>query len=74
MINVNDIIKLSDGIEYLVVSKVNYENNIYLCLISNDIKFVLLDCNKVIEVTDNDILDELLKLIIYNLTNEEKLI
>lgn len=74
MINVNDIIKLSDGIEYLVVSKVNYENNIYLCLISNDIKFVLLDCNKVVEVTDNDILDELLKLIIYNLTNEEKLI
>lgn len=74
MINANDIIKLSDGIEYLVVSKVNYENNIYLCLISNDIKFVLLDCNKVVEVTDNDILDELLKLIIYNLTNEEKLI
>lgn len=74
MINANDIIKLSDGIEYLVVSKVNYENNIYLCLISNDIKFVLLDCNKVIEVTDNNILDELLKLIIYNLTNEEKLI
>lgn len=74
MINVNDIIKLSDGIEYLVVSKVNYENNIYLCLVNNNIKFVLLDCNKVVEVTDNDILDELLKLIIYNLTNEEKLI
>lgn len=74
MINVNDIIKLSDGIEYLVVSKVNYENNIYLCLLNNNIKFVLLDCNKVIEVTDNNILDELLKLIIYNLTNEEKLI
>ena len=74
MINVNDIIKLSDGIEYLVVSKVNYENNIYLCLLNNNIKFVLLDCNKVVEVTDNDILDELLKLIIYNLTNEEKLI
>ena len=74
MINVNDIIKLSDGIEYLVVSKVNYENNIYLCLLNNNIKFVSLDCNKVVEVTDNDILDELLKLIIYNLTNEEKLI
>ena len=74
MINANDIIKLSDGIEYLVVSKVNYESNTYLCLISDDIKFVLLDCNKVIEVTDNNILDELLKLIIYNLTNEEKLI
>ncbi len=67
MINVNDVIKLSDNNEYLVVSKVNYENNIYLYLVNINninVKFVELNYNQVIEVTDNDILDELLKLIV----------
>ena len=67
MINENNVIKLSDNNEYLVVSKVNYENNIYLYLVNINninVKFVELNYNQVIEVTDNDILDELLKLIV----------
>lgn len=71
MIDVNDIIRLNDNNKYLVVSSINYENNIYLYLVdiinNSNIKFVELFNNQVIEVTDNSILDELLKLIVLNI-------
>lgn len=71
MIDVNDIIRLSDNNKYLVASIINYENNIYLYLVdiinNSNIKFVELFDNQVIEVTDNSILDELLKLIVLNI-------
>lgn len=68
MIDVNDILRLSDNKEYIVSSKVIYNNDIYLYLVNNnDVLFVLLDKNRVIEVTDNNTLNELLKLIILSI-------
>jgi len=68
MLNTNDIVKLSDGIEYLVVSKVNYQGGIYLYLINvadnTNVKFIELYDKEVIEVSDNSLLDELIKLIV----------
>lgn len=68
MIDVNDILKLGDNNEYVVSSKVIYNGNIYLYLINNNkVLFGLLDKNKVIEITDKVVLDELLKLIILSI-------
>lgn len=74
-IEIKDIITLSDNNKYVVTSKVNYQNNMYLYLFdindNENIKFCLEQHkdNKitVIEVEDKELIKELLPLF-YNET------
>lgn len=67
----NDILELSDNIKYLVVSKVLYKNINYLYLVdivdNSNIKFVTVDNDEVVIVTDKFILDKLLNLFMIDL-------
>lgn len=73
-IDKNDFITLNDNIKYLVASKVINENVNYFCLVdivdNFNIKFVVLNDAEVIEVTDQKLLDKLLKLMIEDLRKE----
>lgn len=70
-INKNDFITLSDNIKYLVVSKVNYQNIEYYYLVdivdNSNIKFVIFENDEVIDVENNEVLDEIFKLMIIDL-------
>ena len=58
MIDVNDVILLSDNCEYDVVSKAEYNNKIYYYLTdtknNGNLKFLYLDNNELVEVKDFD--------------------
>ena len=73
MIDKNDIITFNNS-EYLVISKVEYENLTYLYLVdiidNTNIKFVSVDNDEVVIVTDNDLLNKLFKLIINDLKSD----
>ena len=66
VVNIKDSLVLSDKHEYVVVSKAIYNNNTYLYLIdiNNDlnVKFCLLDNNKIIEIKDDKLCAKLLPL------------
>lgn len=66
----NDILELSDNIKYLVVSKVIYEEDIYLYLVdivdNSNINFLKFEDNELVGI-ENDILDKLLKLFVIDL-------
>ena len=66
MIEIKDSLILSDNCEYVVASKASYNNNVYLYLIdiqnNTNFKFVRLDDNKVIEVSDDKLCARLLPL------------
>ena len=70
-INKNDFITLSDNIKYLVVSKVNYQNIEYYYLVdivdNSNIKFVIFENDEVVDVENNEVLDEIFKLMIIDL-------
>lgn len=70
-INKNDILTLSDNIKYLVVSKIEYENKIYLYLVdlinNHNIKIVENIDDDIIQVKDKKILDRILKEIVVDL-------
>lgn len=66
MIKKGQAITLSNDIKYLVLSKVNYQNNNYLYLTSMEDDPKVLICkeedNKVVIVTDEDIIKNLILL------------
>jgi len=63
-----DLVTLSDDKEYVVVSKVMYENKVYYYLIEktnfSNIKFLLENGEELVSVRDADLLTKLLPLFI----------
>lgn len=66
MIDIKDIVTLSDKNEYQVISKVNYEYRIYYYLVDineiSNIKFLYENGNKLTEVEDEELVNKLLPL------------
>ena len=64
IINITDVLTLSDNNEYVVVSKTNYENIEYYYLIdkNNDanVKFCYLDNDELVELDDNELTTKLI--------------
>ena len=67
-INIKDTIVLSDGNRYVIISKVNYENNVYYYLIdennNENMKFCVekAENSSLIEIEDTDLIQQLLPL------------
>lgn len=70
-LNKNDVIKLSDNNSYLVLSKVLYNNIYYFYIVdildNSNVKIVSITYNNIIDIKDDEILDEVIKLIIFDL-------
>ena len=75
---ITDILTLSDGNEYMIASKVDYDYKIYMCLVdinnNRNVKFCYLDNNEVVIVKKENLSEVLvLKLlqqiskVIYNI-------
>ena len=64
----NDVLTLEDNNEYVVVSKVTYDDANYLYIVDlNDvknIKFVKENNDEVLEISDKDLISELIPLFI----------
>lgn len=64
IINITDVLTLSDNNEYVVVSKTNYENIEYFYLIdkNNDanVKFCYLDNDELVELDDKELTTKLI--------------
>ena len=62
--NIKDVLTLSDGNEYLIASKVNYDYKIYLYLVdinnNKNIKFCYLDNDEVVIVKKESLSNALL--------------
>ena len=76
MIDIKDTITLSDKNEYVVVSKINYNDRVYYYLIdkndSGNIMFCYQDNNQMVELTDKDLIVKLLPLFLEASKNELK--
>lgn len=76
MIDIKDTIALSDKNEYVVVSKANYNDEVYYYLIdkndSRNIMFCYQDNNQMVELTDKDLIVKLLPLFLEASKNELK--
>ena len=70
-VEVDNVITLDNDADYLVVNKLNYENNTYfeICNLNDnkDLKIVRQEGNELVEFFDLELLDKLLYLLIYNL-------
>ncbi len=68
IINIKDILTLDDNKEYVVISKINYDNKNYYYLLdknSNDNpKFCYEDNDELVEIDDKDLTTKLLPLFI----------
>ena len=65
MINIGDILVLSDKNEYIVISEVNYNEKDYFYLTNknnNEIKFCYLDEDELVEINDETLITNLLPL------------
>ena len=64
MIDIKDILTLDDKNDYVVVSKINYENKTYYYLIdintNNNLKFCYEDNNELVEIEDKELTTKLL--------------
>lgn len=71
--NVKDILTLSDGNEYVIASKVNYDYKIYLYLVdinnNKNIKICYLDNDEVVIVKKEDLSETLLLKLFTNMLN-----
>lgn len=69
--NLNDIIKLSDNNSYLILSKVLYNDIYYFYIVdimdNFNFKIVTNISDNIIEIKDNEILDKIIKLMIFDL-------
>lgn len=74
--DIKDILTLSDGNEYVIVSKITYENKIYLYLVDinnhNNIKICYLDNNEIVIVKDNNLIIKIMPLLLKELKNNFK--
>ena len=70
MININDIVLLSDNQEYIVVSKADYKNRIYYYLADTqnkgNLKFLYLDNDELVEIQDLDVIKAISPMLIDN--------
>lgn len=75
-INIKDILTLNDNNEYIVVSKINYENRNYYYLLNknnyNNKKFCYEEKNELVEITDQAFIIKLLPLLLNPMLNEIK--
>ena len=64
MIDIKDILTLDDKNDYVVVSKINYENKIYYYLVdinnNDNLKFCYEDNNELVEIEDKELTTKLL--------------
>ena len=64
MIDIKDILTLDDINDYVVVSKINYENKTYYYLVdinnNDNLKFCYEDNNELVEVEDKELTTKLL--------------
>ncbi len=71
--NIADIIKLNDGNDYILISKTEYENKTYLCLVNmndkNDVKFCYLNNDEIILVNKEDLSSTLILQLLKNMTD-----
>ena len=67
--NIKDILKLSDGNDYIIASKVDYANKTYFCLVDlnnkDNAKFCYLDSDEVV-IIEKEKLDNILLLKLMN--------
>lgn len=65
---IKDVLTLSDGNEYVIASKANYEYKIYLYLVdlnnNKNIKFCYLDNDEVVIVNDQSLITKILPLLL----------
>ena len=70
--DITDILTLSDGNEYMIASKADYDYKIYLCLVdikdNKNVKFCYLDNDEVVIVKKEKLSSTLLLKLIRNLT------
>ena len=66
IINIKDTLTLDDNNEYVVVSKINYENKKYYCLVdindNENLKFCYQENDEIVELIDKKITTKLLPL------------
>jgi len=66
MIDVKDVLTFADKNDYVVVSKINYENKIYYYLVdinkNDNLKFCYEDNNELVEIEDKELTTKLLPL------------
>ena len=66
MIDIKDVLTLADKNDYVVVSKINYENKIYYYLVdinkNDNLKFCYEDNNELVEIEDKEFTTKLLPL------------
>ena len=71
--DIADILKLSDGKDYIIVSKTNYEYKIYLCLVNmndkNDVKFCYLDNDEIVLIKKEDLSSTLVLKLLKSMTD-----
>ena len=74
--NIRDVLTLSDSNEYVIASKVNYNNKIWLCLVDinnhKNIKYCYLDNDEIVVVKKETINDTLLLKMMSSMLKELK--
>lgn len=74
MINIKDSIVLDDDNEYVVVSKVRYDNKEFYYILdkynSSNFKFCYLENDELVEIDDEDLIKQLLPLLLDSVKEE----
>jgi hypothetical protein len=76
--NITDILTLSDGNEYIIASKADYEYKIYLCLVdindNKNVKFCYLDNDEVVIVKKEELSSVLILKLLRNMSKIAEMI